>query len=111
MSRRTAKAKICWVPPEAGGRTSIPSGPTYSTVARFDRLRSAWPSEAWSIVAEFFGPPDDARCSIARIRLLSEEGPDDLLKSGERFDLFEGAKLVARGQIVGEEDLVETTER
>ena len=93
------RARICWVSPDEGGRSTIPPGPTYSTAARFERLRERWPHEAWSIVAEFLGSPDENGCLDARVRLLNPEGPADLLTVGSQFDLFEGARLVARGTV------------
>lgn len=97
------RATICWMPPEAGGRTTPPLGPTYSTAARFDRLRERWPSEGWSIVAELVGPMDERRCVEARVRLLNPDGPEELLSPGSQFDLFEGAKRVGRATVTGPE--------
>ncbi len=97
------RAKICWLSAEEGGRSAPPPGPTYSTAARFDRLREQWPHEAWSVVAEFLGAPDDHRCLVARVRLLSAEGSRELLHPGSGFDLFEGKKLVARCVVIGPE--------
>jgi len=97
-----AMAKICWVSPEAGGRKTLPSGPRYSTVARFDRLRVS-PEEAWSIVAEFVGSIDEERCVLAQVRFLVPQAPHELLSAGSSFELFEGSRLVARGTVLGGE--------
>jgi hypothetical protein len=97
------RARICWSPPDALGHPAIPAGPRYSTAARFDSIRERWPHEAWSIVVEFMNTPDERRCLDARVRLLNPEGPKDLLTSGSQFDLFEGARLVARGTVIGPE--------
>jgi len=32
--------------------------------------------------------------------LVGSEGPTELLEVGQKFDLFEGSRLVARGEIV-----------
>ena len=94
------KARIHWLPPEAGGRRETPPGPRYSTVARFEAVKDRWPEEAWSIVAEIPGPPDASGCMIVNLWFLFENAPMDLLRPGSRFDLFEGRKLVAHGEVV-----------
>jgi hypothetical protein len=54
-------AKVHWVPPEEGGRTSLPTGKKYSTIARFPEDTGTWLQEAWSIVLECDEPPCGAR--------------------------------------------------
>lgn len=83
-----------------GGRKQPPSGPRYSTVARFGHQGDTWASEAWSLVLDFVGPPDDCHCHLAKVRFLVEGGPSDWLKAGNRFELMEGSKVVARGAII-----------
>ena len=53
---KSVLAKIYWVPPEEGGRTSLPTGKTYTTLSRFPEDLGAWLREAWSIVLEFDAP-------------------------------------------------------
>jgi len=103
MTGTRVMAKICWMSREAGGREVPPSGPRYSTVARFDRLRDMWPDNAWSIVADFVGSMDEERCILARVRFLSEKAPHDLLSVGSSFDLFEGPRLVARVTVLADQ--------
>ena len=100
MSSRSVKAKVCWVKEEAGGRKSPPRGPQYLTVARFEEAKDTWLKEAWSLVLEFDSPPDDALCMIADVKFLSPDGPMKLLHVGSTFDLFEGRRLVARGEVL-----------
>jgi len=95
-----ARARICWLPPDAGGRDSPPPGPRYSTVARFADLAARWPDEAWSIVADFLGKPDQSGCVEVALRFLVEDAPSGLLRPGSRFDLFEGDQLVATGEVL-----------
>ena len=96
------KAKIRWTTAEDGGRKAPPSGPRYSAVARFESEAAKWPHEAWSIMAELPGPPDESLEVIADIHLLApDKAPAHLLQAGNRFDLFEGTRLVARGEILG----------
>ena len=84
-----------------GGRWPLPLGPRYSTAARFESLADLWPDEAWSLVLEFETLPNELGEHIAKIRLLVAEGaPSNLLDPGERFDLFEGSRCVAQGQVL-----------
>ena len=46
------RARIRWL--QQGGRSS---GPSYSTVARFEALADRWPNEAWSVVLAISGTP------------------------------------------------------
>lgn len=100
MSSKRVKSKICWVSKEAGGRNSPPPGPRYSTVARFEEIKDKWPQEAWSVVLEFTGPPDESLCMVAYVSLLNPAGPTNLLHPGSIFELFEGHRLVARGEVL-----------
>ena len=100
MTNKPMKSRICWVKKEAGGRESPPPGPRYSTVARFEDEKNKWPHEAWSLVLEFSGPPDESLCVIADVSLLNPDGPNRLLHPGSVFELFEGRRLVARGEVL-----------
>jgi hypothetical protein len=97
---RKVMAKICWVPAIEGGREHPPRGPRYSTVARFEKEAEKWPKEAWSIVAEFAEKTDDLFCVVAELRFLSPYAPSHLLDSGSKFELYEGHRLVARGEVL-----------
>jgi hypothetical protein len=90
------RARIRWLTKEEGGRESPPSGPHYSTVARFEVLRDRWPKEAWSVVLRIEGPD---RTQVG-IRPLVHDAPADLFASGSCFDLFEGAQKVAEGKVL-----------
>ena len=94
-------AKVYWVPPEKGGRTSLPTGKTYATVSRFQEDTGAWVQEAWSIVLEFDEPPTaQGNPSMARARFLAEKAPVDRLQPGRTLELYEGKKKVAMVEIV-----------
>lgn len=95
------RARILWVKPEDGGRRSPPTGPEYSTVARFESLADRWPEEAWSIVLRISASADASGTMLADIRMLvGANAPRDLLASGSRFDLFEGDRHVASGEVL-----------
>jgi hypothetical protein len=56
--------------------------------------------KAWSLVLEFNSPPDEALCMITDVGFLSPDGPMRLLHVGRVFELFEGRRLVARGEVL-----------
>ncbi len=94
------QAKIQWVPAEAGGRRQLPHGSGYSTVARFEDDAASWPGVAWSIVLERNEPADAALETVAAIRFLVSDAPSQLLRPGSRFELFEGHRVIAHGQVL-----------
>ena len=96
----TMKAKICWVLADKGGRKKPPTGPRYSTVARFPEQGGDWSKQAWSIVANFTAPPDEDGCVMAEVGFLSDTAPQHLLKSGATFELMEGPRVVAKAKIL-----------
>lgn len=49
---------------------------------------------------EFSGPPDESLCLIADVRFLNPEGPVRLLHPGGAFELYEGPRLVAKGEVL-----------
>lgn len=93
-------ARIQWLSSSEGGRKQLPLGPSYTTVARFERQGDQWINDAWSLILEFLGSPDDRLCHLARVRFLAPGGPSGWLEEGSRFELMEGAKVVARGLII-----------
>ena len=97
MREKSVKAKVCWVKEEAGGRQSPPPGPRYVTVVRFEGQKV---DEAWSIVVDFCGSPDESLCMTADVRFLAPGAPVGLLRTGSTFELLEGAKVVARGEVL-----------
>jgi hypothetical protein len=101
LSSQSSRALISWVPRERGGRERLPSGPQYSTVARFED-DPRWPHEAWSLVLEFERSFNDGRCTLATVRFLAPSGPSDLLEQGNRFELLEGRRRVAKGVVLPE---------
>lgn len=96
-------AKVHWIPPEEGGRASLPTGKRYATISRFHEDAGTWWQEAWSIVLEFDEPPaDQGNPSMARARFLVEKAPVDRLKPGRVFELYEGKRKVATVEVVSE---------
>lgn len=92
------KVKIYWISAKNGGREKPPSGSQYSTVARFEDVKDKWPNEAWSVAIDFNKHEDTY--SEGNIRFLVEWAPNNLLYSSSKFDLFEGKKRVATGEVL-----------
>ena len=100
MKNKSVRSRVCWVKEEDGGRKAPPPGPRYSTVARFEEEKDKWLKEAWSLVLEFSDSPDESLCVVADVSFLSPDGPVKLLRPGSIFELFEGRRLVARGEVL-----------
>lgn len=73
----------------------LPTGVSYSTVAKFPEDGDAWLHEAWSIVLSFPAGSAKKKSFEAIAHFLSPEAPDERLKSGGSFELYEGRRLVA----------------
>lgn len=94
-------AQIRWLKPDEGGRQHPPSGPQYSTVARFEsQTEEEWKIDAWSVILEFQQPPDESGCHIVQVRFLSPSGPSHWLELSRRFTLYEGKRRVAEGIVL-----------
>jgi hypothetical protein len=96
---KTVSAKLQWMYPEKGGRRAIPPVPRYSTIARFEQQRDTWHEEAWSLIVEWSELPDASLAHHVNVRFLVENAPENLLVTGNRFDLMEGERVVATGVI------------
>lgn len=96
---QSVEAFISWVPAGEGGRSRPPSGPTYSTVCRFEE-DPRWPDQAWSLFVEFLKPIRDGRYLHANVRFLTDDAPQHLLHAGSRFELYEGRRRVAKGVVL-----------
>ena len=94
------RARLRWLTAAEGGRQTPPPGPEYSTVARFEALRDRWPNEAWSVVVSLAATAPSQRVVEARVRMLVRDAPPELLTPGSRFDLFEGSRRVAEGEVL-----------
>ncbi|HEY0613736.1 MAG TPA: hypothetical protein VGC96_03805 [Candidatus Elarobacter sp.] len=94
-----AKAQITWFRHAQGGRRQLPSVSTYRSVARFDDDPN-YSLGTWDVEVRFVKPPGYERPSPAIVSFLSEEAPNQLLHAGSRFELTEGPKVVARGEVL-----------
>ena len=94
-------ARVTWVPAGQGGRSRPPDTTRYVTMARFDEDGQSWPDGGWSVIVEFNSPPgihDDT--SMGTVSFLMENAPQERLRQGARFALYEGLKKVAEVNLV-----------
>lgn len=97
----SVRARINWIPAELGGREKPPPGPQYSTVVRFADEAAKWPSVAWSLVVELQTKAHEPLEWIGTVKFLVPDAPAQLLYPGSRFELFEGHRAVAKGEVLG----------
>ncbi len=91
-------AKLRFLSATEGGRQVKPHGPSYSTAAKFDGVQ-----DSWSLVFLFREVLPDGTI-IADASFLSPEAPEKLQKTGLSFELFEGRRRVAFGELITQED-------
>jgi hypothetical protein len=105
MTQRKVIARLRWRRAEEGGRTTAPTSSRYVTVAEFDPPAPNWPQEAWSVVIEpvegELAQSDDGSREVAvTLRFLAGAvAPEQALRTGVRFQLLEGKRVVADGEI------------
>jgi hypothetical protein len=93
---------ITWKKPDDGGRKILPSGQSYTTVVSFDKETSSFPDESWSLTIEFLDPPTYDTPIKALAHFLTSDAPSDLLEVGTQFALLEGNRVVAYGEVIGD---------
>lgn len=103
MSTIVRQARIKWLTKEKGGRSKPPLGrgvPEYATEVRF--IDEPWPplGASWSLVIEKRDSVSSEYDWIADVRYLMEKAPHESLCVGRHFELYEGNKRVATGEIL-----------
>jgi hypothetical protein len=97
-------ARIYWKRKEEGGRTRPPAGvgtPAYATVVRFRDSQEPWPPpNAWSLVVKKVDEVGDEFTWVAIVHYLVNEAPQNELRAGREFELYEGGKCVASGLLI-----------
>jgi hypothetical protein len=85
-------------------RNGLPSGiDRYYSVVRFcDTSEEVWQQGAWSFVVEFLEPPSTSAFTLAEVYYLFPNGPMDLFYRGSGFEVREGDRTVARGELLGD---------
>jgi len=92
--KKTVKAQINWTSVENGGRKNIlPVGMRYCPIIVFESEQSG--ETLWS--AEVFNTSIEGRKSIADVSFLVDNAPHELLRTGNRFSLYEGQNVIAEG--------------
>jgi hypothetical protein len=105
VTQRKVVARLRWLTEEEGGRTTEPTSSRYVTVAEFDPPAANWPHEAWSVViepveAELAQSDDGSRqVAVTLCFLMGAVAPEQALRTGVRFRLLEGKRVVADGEI------------
>lgn len=94
-------ADIHWLRPDEGGRqTPVPmKQKRYGPLVAVDGQRIVGGS-AWSLLCYSFEKKSDFE-TLAYIRYLNDLSHPDNLRVGSAIELFEGARKVAYGSIVG----------
>lgn len=101
---KTAIASVQWLSHEDGGRQQPPTGeepPVYWAVVKFIDHDSSDgpPTNGWSLNVKKIELMGDVYNWRAEIEFRVEEAPHDLLALGSHFELYEGKKKVAIGEI------------
>ncbi|WP_124458596.1 hypothetical protein [Variovorax sp. KBW07] len=91
------KVNVLW---EDEKMSRLPSGTSYSTVAKFAEDVEKWPSDAWSVVLEFQPETAKKRAFDATARFLVSHAPWERLKPGCVFELYEGGRKTATVNVV-----------
>jgi hypothetical protein len=91
-------ARLLWVPKDQGGRDSPPPA-RFVTPVRFEKYKDQWPKNAWSLVFDFSGSPEDFTFAEVSF-LVQENAPQELLQPGSKFDVFGDSRFVASGEII-----------
>lgn len=89
------RGTLRWLSTEEGGRRQPFTGLRYATVARFPGHDTAW-----SVVVEFASIPVVGESKTVSFRFLSPDASVDLLQPGSRFELIEGERVVAVGEVL-----------
>ena len=99
-----ALAILRWLSVDEGGRQRPPSGLRYVTLAQFQSATDEEMSEPWSLIVEAPEPLDRAGTVTVTLRfLVPEHAPLHYLTPGTHFQLLEGKRKVAVGEIVRRE--------
>ena len=102
--RTTKHAIVEWIPRELGGRTKPPEclgDQTYSTAVRLLDSGEPWPPPIlWTLVVRKSKVLDHPMRWLVDINFLVDEAPHHLLVENTKFELYEGKRCVAKGEII-----------
>jgi hypothetical protein len=97
-------AEIRWIPADEGGRVRPPEvgGPSYApTVRLLDSDEPEVDETMWSLVVRKLEEGEDECEWLAEIAFALDSAPHEALTTGRRFELYEGARCVAVGRVLG----------
>jgi len=96
------RAFVNWIPYEKGGRRNPPTGeepPVYWAAVKFSRdLDDEPPANGWALNVRLIELIDPFRW-VSNVQFRVDDAPHELLCDGARFELYEGRKKVATGQV------------
>jgi hypothetical protein len=105
LDQRGRLAEIRWVPSCEGGRERLASGsgePHYAPIVRLLDPDEVGPAPViWSLAVRKLEEVEDSDEWLAEIAYLMPEAPHEELTIGRRFELYEGARCVATGVVLG----------
>lgn len=96
-------ALVHWLSSADRGRSELPATLRYVGISRFKDDGPDWPNGSWSVELRFDQPPpEQARDDISRgtVRFLFETAPQERLRAGVQFGLYEGLQKVAEVDVV-----------
>jgi hypothetical protein len=94
----THSALVKWVPiAERFNHRMLPVRSRWIGLSRFEDDGPAWPDGAWSVEVTFDEPPAEAceRPMPARIRFWFDEAPQERIRPGVQFEIYEGLHKLA----------------
>jgi len=98
MSEKPVRVRLWWrtnplLPP-------LPKGYKLSRPARFGHQGEDWLGNAWSLSIEIQEERNEARDQFALAHFSAPDAPHEWLAPGGRFALFDGATVLAEGEII-----------
>ena len=97
---KIVRVKIIWQNKTAAQLNKLLAGAKYSTVIKFEEDNKNWTAGAWSIILNKL-VQDNTKCVMTGdMKFLSPDAPNDLLTINKKFELFEGKKCAAKGEII-----------
>jgi len=103
VPRRTAIANLHWLTSEEGGFQHPPLGPVYTNLVSYEGQQIVHQQPREAFVVEFLKTPGGDLSHPVRVSFLLNNGPADILQSGQRFELLDGTRVVARGTVISSE--------
>lgn len=94
----TRSATIKWLGPDESGRLIPFEGSRYCAPVKFEG-DTVYPQIAFSLVVDRIADQSNANSWNATVHFLVDDAPHHLLVHGAKFELYEGTRCTARGEI------------